>query len=60
MRRPGRSRPVPDADPAYAGLKARIIARTGHAYYADKDDLLAATLEHIAARLAPQGALSHG
>jgi len=28
------------ADPAYAGLKARIIARTGHHYYADKDDLL--------------------
>ena len=27
-------------DPAYAGLKARIIARTGHHYYADKDDLL--------------------
>lgn len=28
------------ADPGYAALKARIIARTGHAYYADKDDLL--------------------
>lgn len=27
-------------DPAYAALKARIIARTGHHYYADKDDLL--------------------
>ncbi len=33
--------PVPIlADPAYAELKARIIARTGHHYYIDKDDLL--------------------
>ncbi|GBU18388.1 MULTISPECIES: CheR family methyltransferase [Methylobacterium] len=30
----------PFADPGYAPLKARIIARTGHHYYADKDDLL--------------------
>ncbi|MGV7029407.1 CheR family methyltransferase [Methylobacterium symbioticum] len=29
------------ADPGYAALKAQIIARTGHHYYADKDDLLA-------------------
>lgn len=36
MRGPGRHR----LDPAYAGLKAQIIARTGHHYYADKDDLL--------------------
>jgi len=35
MRRPG-----PVSDPAFAALKARIIARTGHHYYADKDDLL--------------------
>ncbi|MCJ2068985.1 protein-glutamate O-methyltransferase CheR [Methylobacterium sp. J-030] len=40
MRRPGPSHPDPGADPAYAALKARIIARTGHHYYADKDDLL--------------------
>ena len=40
MRAPGRHRPDPGTDPAYAGLKARIIARTGHHYYADKDDLL--------------------
>ena len=40
MRPPGRLRPDPGTDPAYAGLKARIIARTGHQYYADKDDLL--------------------
>ncbi|MEL6059654.1 MULTISPECIES: CheR family methyltransferase [unclassified Methylobacterium] len=40
MRRPGPSYPDPGADPAYATLKARIIARTGHHYYADKDDLL--------------------
>lgn len=52
MRRPGRSRPVPDADPAYAGLKARIIARTGHAYYADKDDLL---IERLHRRLRATG-----
>ncbi|WP_425463610.1 CheR family methyltransferase [Methylobacterium oryzihabitans] len=30
----------PDPDPAFAALKARVIARTGHHYYADKDDLL--------------------
>ena len=40
MSRPGTSRLDPSADPAYPALKARIIARTGHAYYADKDDLL--------------------
>ncbi|MDP4004875.1 protein-glutamate O-methyltransferase CheR [Methylobacterium sp. NEAU K] len=39
MPRTGHSRPDP-ADPAYAELKARIITRTGHHYYADKDDLL--------------------
>ncbi|WP_375462779.1 CheR family methyltransferase [uncultured Methylobacterium sp.] len=38
MRRP--AGPSPHADPGYAPLKARIIARTGHQYYADKDDLL--------------------
>ncbi|MCJ2013284.1 CheR family methyltransferase [Methylobacterium sp. J-076] len=40
MRPPGKPKPDPNADPAYPGLKARIVARTGHAYYADKDDLL--------------------
>jgi chemotaxis protein methyltransferase CheR len=40
MPRPGSLRPDLGADPAYAPLKARIIARTGHHYYADKDDLL--------------------
>ncbi|MCJ2079934.1 CheR family methyltransferase [Methylobacterium sp. J-090] len=38
MRRPVRS--GPQTDPAFPALKARIIARTGHHYYADKDDLL--------------------
>ncbi|MCJ2045225.1 protein-glutamate methyltransferase [Methylobacterium sp. J-078] len=38
MSRPPRS--GPEADPGFASLKARIIARTGHHYYADKDDLL--------------------
>lgn len=52
MRRPGRFRPIPDGDPAYAGLKARVIARTGHAYYADKDELL---IERLHRRLRATG-----
>ncbi|AWN37071.1 CheR family methyltransferase [Methylobacterium radiodurans] len=42
MREPGSrdSRISLAADPGYGALKARIIARTGHHYYADKDDLL--------------------
>ncbi|SDA23729.1 chemotaxis protein methyltransferase CheR [Methylobacterium sp. UNC378MF] len=40
MARPGIPRPDLGADPAYAPLKARIIARTGHHYYIDKDELL--------------------
>ncbi len=28
------------SDPGYSALKALVIARTGHHYYADKDDLL--------------------
>jgi chemotaxis protein methyltransferase CheR len=40
MARPRSPRPDPGADPAYAALKARIIARTGHHYYTDKDELL--------------------
>lgn len=38
MKRLARARP--ETDPAFAELKARIIARTGHHYYVDKDDLL--------------------
>ncbi|KQO52613.1 CheR family methyltransferase [Methylobacterium sp. Leaf85] len=30
----------PERDPTFAALKAKVIARTGHHYYADKDDLL--------------------
>ena len=40
MSRPAPSRSKTTADPGYPALKARIIARTGHAYYIDKDDLL--------------------
>ncbi|WP_279356783.1 CheR family methyltransferase [Methylobacterium indicum] len=32
--------PAPTGDPAFAALKSRLVARTGHHYYADKDDLL--------------------
>ncbi|MDB5647585.1 protein-glutamate O-methyltransferase CheR [Methylobacterium sp.] len=38
MSRPPRS--GPEVDPGFPALKARIIARTGHHYYVDKDDLL--------------------
>lgn len=38
MTRPPRS--GLEVDPGFPALKARIIARTGHHYYADKDDLL--------------------
>jgi len=40
MPRPAPFRPEAADDPAYAALKARIIARTGHHYYIDKDELL--------------------
>ncbi|WP_342163752.1 protein-glutamate O-methyltransferase CheR [Methylobacterium sp. SD21] len=53
MRRPGKPRPDPAVEPAYAALKARIIARTGHAYYSDKDDLL---LERLYRRMRATGA----
>lgn len=46
LRRP-RTRPLPDT--GFATLKARIIARTGHAYYHDKDELL---WERVLRRLA--------
>ena len=39
-------------DPAFAALKERVIARTGHHYYADKDDQLA---ERVAQRMAALG-----
>ncbi|WP_019904461.1 protein-glutamate O-methyltransferase CheR [Methylobacterium sp. 77] len=38
MRRP--TRPVVELDAGFPALKAKVIARTGHHYYADKDDLL--------------------
>ncbi|MCJ2017435.1 protein-glutamate O-methyltransferase CheR [Methylobacterium sp. E-065] len=53
MSRPGPPRPDPGADPAYAALKARIIARTGHHYYVDKDDLL---IERLRRRFREVGA----
>ncbi len=51
-----RTRRVPTAlsahDPTFEALKARIIARTGHDYYRDKDDQL---IERIAERMAATG-----
>jgi chemotaxis protein methyltransferase CheR len=44
---------VPPADAAFAELKAAIIARTGHFFYADKDDAL---VERIGRRLRETGA----
>lgn len=52
MRPPGRPRPDPSADPAFPGLKAWVIARTGHAYYTDKNELL---LERLHRRLRATG-----
>ena len=52
MTRQGRTRPDPLADPAFPALKARLIARTGHAYYSDKDDLL---LDRLHRRLRATG-----
>lgn len=45
-------RPVPTSDPAFAALKARLVARTGHHYYADKDDLL---WERVGRRMRARG-----
>lgn len=53
MPRPGPPLPDPGADPAYAALKARIIARTGHHYYIDKDELL---IERLRRRFRDAGA----
>lgn len=44
--------PLSAHDPAFEALKARIIARTGHDYYSDKDDQL---IERIAERMAATG-----
>ncbi|KQO57052.1 protein-glutamate methyltransferase [Methylobacterium sp. SD274] len=38
MKRPVRA--VAEIDPGFPALKDKVIARTGHHYYADKDDLL--------------------
>nr|WP_274615656.1 protein-glutamate O-methyltransferase CheR [Sphingomonas sp. ACRSK] len=43
---------APVDDPAFAAIKARIVERTGHHYYVDKDDQL---FEHIARRMAANG-----
>lgn len=53
MTRTRRTPPALSAhDPAFEALKARIIARTGHDYYRDKDDQL---IERIAERMAATG-----
>ena len=43
---------APLDDPAFVGIKARIVERTGHHYYVDKDDQL---FEHVARRMAATG-----
>ncbi|WP_414468137.1 CheR family methyltransferase [Methylobacterium currus] len=43
---------APVGDPAFAALKARLVARTGHHYYADKDDLL---WERVGRRMRARG-----
>ncbi|KMO22130.1 CheR family methyltransferase [Methylobacterium platani] len=43
---------APLGDPAFAALKSRLVARTGHHYYADKDDLL---WERIGRRMRVRG-----
>lgn len=50
LSRRGRVRPSPDV--GFAALKGRIIARTGHAYYQDKDELL---WERVLRRLTATG-----
>ena len=46
------TRPATVGDPGFAALKDRVIARTGHHYYADKDEQLA---ERVAQRMAVLG-----
>lgn len=43
---------APTGDPAFAALKGRLVARTGHHYYADKDDLL---WERVGRRMRARG-----
>ncbi|AWN50113.1 protein-glutamate methyltransferase [Methylobacterium terrae] len=43
---------APVSDPAFAALKSRLVARTGHHYYADKDDLL---WERVGRRMRARG-----
>lgn len=43
---------APVDDPAFAAIKARIVERTGHHYYVDKDDQL---FEHVSRRMAANG-----
>ncbi|SFV04788.1 chemotaxis protein methyltransferase CheR [Methylobacterium sp. 174MFSha1.1] len=43
---------APLGDPAFAALKARLVARTGHHYYSDKDDLL---WERVGRRMRARG-----
>ncbi|TGD93894.1 CheR family methyltransferase [Methylobacterium nonmethylotrophicum] len=43
---------APIGDAAFAALKTRLVARTGHHYYADKDDLL---WERIGRRMRARG-----
>lgn len=53
MTRTQRTSPALSAhDPVFEALKTRIIARTGHDYYRDKDDQL---IERIAERMAATG-----
>ncbi len=47
----------PHDDPGYAALKAQIIARTGHHYYVDKDDLL---FDRLRRRFKASGAADAG
>ncbi|KMO39061.1 protein-glutamate methyltransferase, partial [Methylobacterium tarhaniae] len=46
---------APTDDPAFAALKSRLVARTGHHYYADKDDLL---WERVGRRMRARGLLA--
>lgn len=52
IRARGAAPPISRHDPAFEALKARIIARTGHDYYRDKDDQL---IERLAERLVSTG-----
>ncbi len=50
-RTPARPAPVPIDDPAFAALKALVIARTGHDYYREKDAQLWEKIERRMALL---------